>query len=197
MGKCPLSQMPRVLPEYRSIARSRILETARALFRENGFRQTTMDGIARKLGISKAALYTYFKDKEELFKAAYESSPRELERMIEWVMSKGETRKAFEAFFDEVMPGSEKSVALDFEVISEATRNPELRGVLKKQFDEYLQAVQRCVEATSAEKRPDPRNLAGSITALWYGLETMMALGYPIEEVRGLWNGAMEKLLGP
>jgi AcrR family transcriptional regulator len=188
--------LPRVLPEYKTIARSRILETARTVFREKGFRQATMDEIAKKLGISKAALYTYFKDKEELFKAAYESSPRELEKMIEWVTSKGDARKAFRAFFDEVMPGSEKGVALDFEVISEATRNPDLRVVLRKQFDEYLEAVQRCVEATSRQKRPDSGNLAGSITALWYGMETMMALGYPVGEIRDFWNGAMEKLLG-
>ena len=84
--------MPRVLPEYRSIATSKIIEAARLLFREKGFRQTTMDEIARKLGISKAALYTYFKDKEALFKAAYESSPRELEQVIEWVVKQGDTR---------------------------------------------------------------------------------------------------------
>jgi AcrR family transcriptional regulator len=187
--------LPRVLPEYKTIARTRILETARAVFRENGYRQTTMDEIAKKLGISKAALYTYFKDKEELFRAAYESSPRDLEKMIEWVISKGDTRKAFKSFFDEMMPGSEKGVALEFEVISEATRNPQLREVLKKQYDEYLDAVQRCVEATSKQKRSEPARLAESITALWYGMETMLALGYPVNEIRDCWNGAMERLL--
>jgi AcrR family transcriptional regulator len=189
--------LPKVLPEYKTIAKSRILETARKMFRENGYRQTTMDEIAGKLGISKAALYTYFRDKEELFRAAYESSPRDLEKMIGWVISKGETRQAFSSFFDEMMPGSEKSAALDFEVISEATRNSELRQVLKKQYDEYLEAVQRCVEATSKQKRSDSRSLAVAITALWYGLETMMVLGYQLGDIRAYWNSAMEKQLGP
>jgi AcrR family transcriptional regulator len=189
--------MPRVLPEYKTIARTRILETARAMFKENGFSQTTMDEIAVKLGISKAALYTYFKNKEELFKSAYESSPRELEKMIEWVLSKGDAQKAFGAFFDEAMPKTGKGVALDFEVISEAARNSELREVLRKQFDEYMHAVQRCIEATSKQKRTDSRSLAGPITALWYGMEAMLVLGYPIAEIRGFWNGSMERLLGP
>ena len=100
---------PKVLPEYKSIATSKIIDAARALFREKGFRQTTMDEIAGKLGISKAALYTYFKDKEDLFKAAYESSPRELEKVIEWVVQKGDTRAAFEAFFDKMMPEAKRS----------------------------------------------------------------------------------------
>ncbi len=189
--------MPKVLPEYRAIARSRILEVAKAMFRENGYRQTTMDGIARKLGISKAALYTYFKDKEELFKAAYESSPRELEKLIKWVTSQGDVNKAFRAFFDQMMPGSEKGAALDFEVISEAARNPELRKALKEEFDGYLVAVQRCIDETGRLKRQDSRSLAGPITALWHGMEEMLILGYPIGEVREYWNSAMEKLLGP
>jgi len=188
--------MPRVLPEYRSIATSKIIEAARVLFREKGFRQTTMDEIARKLGISKAALYTYFEDKEALFKAAYESSPRELEQVIEWVVKQGDTRKAFEAFFDKMMPDSKRAAGLSFEVISEATRNPELREVLKKHNDQYLDAVERCIVATSKRKRADARELAGSILALWSGMESLVALGFPLEETRIYWNSAMSKLLG-
>jgi len=189
--------LPRVLPEYKTIAKSRILEAAKTTFREKGFRQTTMDEIAKKLGISKAALYTYFKDKEELFRSAYESSPRDLEKMIERVVAKGDTRKAFRSFFEEMMPRSEKGVALDFEVISEAIRNPELRAVLRKQYDEYIEAVQRCIEATSGRDGSQQKNTAKSITALWYGMETMLALGYPIEVIRDCWNGSMERLLSP
>jgi AcrR family transcriptional regulator len=190
-------ELPRVLPEYRSIATSKIVEAARALFREKGFRQTTMDGIAGRLGISKAALYTYFKDKEDLFKAAYESAPRELERVIEWVVQQGDTKKAFEAFFDQMMPDSKRGAGLEFEVISEATRNSELREVLKKHNDQYLDAVQRCIDATSKRKRGNSRELAGSVLALWNGMESLVALGYPMNEVRVYWNSAMKKLLGP
>ncbi len=187
--------MPKVLPEYRSIARSRILEVARTMFRENGFRQTTMDEMARELGISKAALYTYFKDKEELFKAVYESSPRELEKMIGQALSQHDSQEMFSCFFDDLMPESGKSAAMDFEVISEAARNPELRKVLKKFYDDYTEAVLRCVEAMGKPNGPDSAKLAASITALWYGVESMIALGYPKAEVKNIWNAAMEKLL--
>jgi AcrR family transcriptional regulator len=189
--------LPRVLPEYKTIVRTRILETARTIFRENGYGLTTMDDIARKLGISKAALYTYFRAKEELFRAAYESSPREVEKLIQWVVSQGDTRKAFSTFFDEMMPSTGRISGLDFEVVAEATRNPELRGVLKAHYDQYIDAVQHCVEATSKHSRKGQRDLAGAIMALWYGMETPVALGYPIREVKDMRNGAMERLLGP
>ncbi len=188
--------MPRVLPEYRAIATSKIIEAARVLFREKGFRQTTMDEIARKLGISKAALYTYFEDKEALFKAAYEASPRELEKVIEWVVQQGDVRKAFEAFFDRAMPDSKRSAALSFEVISEATRNPGLREVLKRHNDQYLDAIERCIIGTSKKRSAGSRELAVSVLALCNGMESLVALGYPMEQVKVYWNGAMGKLLG-
>jgi AcrR family transcriptional regulator len=188
--------LPRVLPEYRSIATSRIIEAACALFREKGFRHTTMDEIARKLGISKAALYTYFKDKEALFRATCELDPGQLERVIEWVVKQGDTRKAFEAFFDRMMSSSIRDAGLRFEVISEATRNSELREALKGHHDQYLDLIEQCLVATSKKKRADARQLAGSILALWSGMESLVALGYPIEEARIYWNGAIGKLLG-
>ena len=187
--------MPRVLPEYRKIATSKIVEAARACFREKGYRQTTMDEIARSLGISKAALYTYFEDKEALFKAAYESSPRDLEQVIEWVVKQGDTRKAFEAFFDQMMPGSKRASGLAFEVISEATRNPGLREVLKRHNDQYIDAIDRCIQGTRKGRKVDSRRTAGAILALWNGMESLVALGYPMDEARAFWNDAMSKLL--
>jgi AcrR family transcriptional regulator len=187
--------LPRVLPEYRSIATSRIIEAACVLFREKGFRHTTMDEIAHKLGISKAALYTYFKDKEALFRATYELDSGQLKHVIEWIVKQGDTRKAFEAFFDKMMPASMQGAGLSFEVISEATRNPELREVLKGHHDQYLDLVEQCLVATSKEKRADARQLAGSILALWSGMESLVALGYPMDEARIYWNSAIGKLL--
>ena len=46
-----------------------ILETAKNLFVNEGYHGLSMREIAYALGVSKAALYYYFKDKEELFLA--------------------------------------------------------------------------------------------------------------------------------
>ena len=49
--------------------REQILRTAADLFRERGYRATTLDDIAARLGMSKASLYTYFHAKEEMLAA--------------------------------------------------------------------------------------------------------------------------------
>lgn len=49
--------------------RELILEAALELFRQNGFRRTSMEDIAEAADIAKGTLYLYFKSKEELFAA--------------------------------------------------------------------------------------------------------------------------------
>lgn len=50
----------------------RILEAAIAVFGERGFQVTTIKDIASGAGISSGSLYTYFSDKDDLFRAAVE-----------------------------------------------------------------------------------------------------------------------------
>jgi TetR/AcrR family transcriptional regulator, mexJK operon transcriptional repressor len=49
----------------------KILEGARSAFHELGFEGASVDEIARRAGVSKPTLYTYFGDKEALFKASF------------------------------------------------------------------------------------------------------------------------------
>jgi AcrR family transcriptional regulator len=49
--------------------REQIVRTAADLFRERGYRATTLDHIAARLGMSKATLYAYFRAKEAILAA--------------------------------------------------------------------------------------------------------------------------------
>ena len=53
----------------RSLVRAQILRTAADLFGDRGYRATTLDDIAGRLGMSKATLYGYFRAKEEMLAA--------------------------------------------------------------------------------------------------------------------------------
>jgi AcrR family transcriptional regulator len=48
-----------------------VLQTAVQMFIENGYRQTSLDDVAKKLKITKPALYYYFHNKEELYLECY------------------------------------------------------------------------------------------------------------------------------
>jgi len=49
-----------------------IIEAAKKLFALNGYSPTSMDDIAKDVGINKASLYYFFKGKEEIFAAIIE-----------------------------------------------------------------------------------------------------------------------------
>lgn len=58
--------MPKVVPEYKELARKKIIKAAYTLFEEKGYHSTSMDDIAKEVGVSKASLYSYFKSKEAI-----------------------------------------------------------------------------------------------------------------------------------
>jgi len=49
--------------------RDAIILGAHAQFRSYGYRKTSMEDIARELGISRASLYSYFENKDEIFRS--------------------------------------------------------------------------------------------------------------------------------
>lgn len=55
--------------------RQAILQKALEVFREVGFDRASMSEISKRIGGSKATLYSYFESKEELFTAAMSLSP--------------------------------------------------------------------------------------------------------------------------
>lgn len=58
--------MARRIKEERIVHQNRIAEKAGRLFSEKGISHTSMDEIAQSAGYSKATLYVYFKNKEEI-----------------------------------------------------------------------------------------------------------------------------------
>ena len=60
--------------------RNKLVDVARQLFAKNGLENTTMNDIAQASGKGRRTLYTYFKNKEEIYWAVIEG---ELERMGE------------------------------------------------------------------------------------------------------------------
>lgn len=70
--------MGRRRKEPRSVHREAIAAAASSLFLENGVPATSMDDIARAAGYSKATLYVYFENKEEIVNVLVLDSMRRL-----------------------------------------------------------------------------------------------------------------------
>jgi len=64
--------------------RSRLRELALQLFAEQGYEKTSLREIAERLGVTKAALYYYFKSKEDIVASLVEDYMAELDELIAW-----------------------------------------------------------------------------------------------------------------
>jgi|SRR5215469_4912536 len=72
--------------------RSRLRELALQLFAEQGYEKTSLREIAERLGVTKAALYYYFKSKEDIVRSLVEDYVAEIDGLIAW--AKAQPRSA-------------------------------------------------------------------------------------------------------
>ena len=191
--------MPKVVPEYKEEARSRILDAANKVFAEKGYHEATMDDIAKRLGVSKGAIYLYFPSKEDLFEAMVKTAPQAFKEIL--YSSFGDEADPVQSatqFFDKMLKLSASNPGLSFEILSEASRNPTLKRILKQNHAEYEEVLTSFL--AEGQKRRfvgdnlDIRPLANSLIALWNGLETLLVSGLTVEEARRAWLEALKAI---
>ena len=86
--------MGRRKKEPRSVHRENIVSAASTLFMERGIAATSMDDIAKAAGYSKATLYVYFENKEEIVGILVLNSMKKLYDYISSALIQHETTKA-------------------------------------------------------------------------------------------------------
>jgi AcrR family transcriptional regulator len=69
----------------------RVIRAAEELFKKVGFRAVTMELVAREANVAKATLYSYFKNKDDLYMAVCARMARILRGSVEQALMKGDT----------------------------------------------------------------------------------------------------------
>lgn len=86
--------MGRRKKEPKSVHRENIASSAQILFMKKGIEATSMDDIAKAAGYSKATLYVYFKNKEEIIGVLVLESMKKLYDYLSAALEQQETTKA-------------------------------------------------------------------------------------------------------
>jgi len=191
--------LPKVIPEYKEEAKSRILDSANKVFAEKGYHEATMDDIAKRLGVSKGAIYLYFPSKEDLFEAMCKTAPQAFKEIL-YSSFRDDSNPIESAihFFDNMLKLSASNPGLSFEILSEASRNPTLKRILKQNHAEYEEVLTGFL-AEGRKRRIvgdnlDIRALANSLIALWNGLETLLVAGLSVDEAKRAWLEALKAI---
>src|SRR5947209_12367380 len=191
--------MPKVVPEYKEEAKSRILEAANKVFAERGYHEATMDDIAKRLGVSKGAIYLYFSSKEDPFEAMCKTAPQAFKEILYSSFgNEADPIQSATEFFDKMLKLSASNPGLSFEILSEASRNPALKRILRQNHAEYEEVLTGFL-AEGRKRRIvgdnlDIRPLANSLIALWNGLETKLVSGLSVDDARRAWLEALKAI---
>ncbi|HMB66361.1 MAG TPA: TetR/AcrR family transcriptional regulator [Candidatus Bathyarchaeia archaeon] len=177
--------MPKVTLEYKELVRTRILESAHRVFSQKGYREATMDEIAEGLGLSKPALYRYYKSKEELFREIFklfnQATAKALRESFKGGRLDGET---FFALIDKW--GWTPNLFLS--AASEAPRNPKLRKILAEGYKTGVDMVGSFIDELKnrgiLRDTADSRQIAMGAIAVHDGLLIWEVAGMNREETR-------------
>lgn len=123
-----------------SKTRQHLVSIARDLFARKGLEATTMNDIANASGRGRRTLYTYFRNKEEIYEAVIES---ELERLSE----KMDSVAAMDA------PPSEKILLLIYTHLQSIRETVVRNGTLRAQFFRNIWQVEKVRKTFDAEER--------------------------------------------
>ncbi len=173
--------------------KGKILSAGKGLFLRYGFKRVSMSDIAGAAGISRPALYLIFKNKEEIFKGAYE----------QWV-----DEKIFEIEEKaETLNTAEEKLRLAFEVgviqPTEAMKtSPELEDLVERNFGYGSRKFENLVEGfltSIAQRKPEETSWTAERAAhlLVCALPGFKQTAETSEELRLLINDCVSLILGP
>ena len=153
-----------------------ILATSAKLFNEKGFKGVSIRDIAQACGMSNAALYYHFKNKDDLFLAVLQNNhARAMAVLDEAVRSGGSLRSRLKQLthcYFEVMLAQRQSMQmlwLDLKQVDDARASKlytDLRASFMQPLQQLIESAQAAGEMHSGDARLYARLLHGMLSAL-------------------------------
>lgn len=148
--------MPKVSPAYKAETRARILRAAIAVFGRRGLRGTSMEAIATEVGVTKGALYRYFRNKTDLLRAiraGSEFSPFPAPVRPDGGDACDGLARGIARRYDN---GGASALALEYDLLAAAGADGALRRALRGDLRTQLQALRAAIDRLASEGRIAP-----------------------------------------
>jgi len=192
--------LSKILPEYREEAKKRIVEAGLEVMYEKGYCNTTMEDIARRLDVSKPALYRYFKNKDELIIESANYLQAQYRDIKTGCNSEICPVDAWIGIFDQIMSPDIKIHALYFEILGMTVHKPEVqkRSIegMKRGLDQPTHEIEEQQQKGLIPSETDPRTLAIALVSLFNGMRVLILLGVDWKEVRSRWIEILQNIFG-
>ncbi|MFQ5616077.1 MAG: TetR/AcrR family transcriptional regulator [Anaerolineales bacterium] len=129
---------------------NQIIEAAMMVFARLGFNKARMDDVAEEAGLSKGALYLYFKSKDALIRAILENFlARELAHAREVVDSDHSAAEKLDLFTEIMLSDFKKMqplMSIYFEFMALAMRRKAVKEVIREFFQDFMGILEPIIE---------------------------------------------------
>jgi TetR/AcrR family transcriptional regulator, transcriptional repressor of aconitase len=144
--------MAKVSEQHKIARRSQILNAGWRCFDRNGLHVTRMDDIVAEAGLSAGAVYSYFKNKDDLIEAALATSMNELAGRLQPLWAEGDLQppvKLLETIVA-VIEDFARRDGFDLKRIAllgwaESQRDAKLKGILQSFYAAFVTRLAECV----------------------------------------------------
>ncbi len=188
--------MPKVVPEYKEIAKNKIIQAAIKIFFKKGFHKSTMDEIAKEVGVSKATIYTYFKSKEEILKEIWKLNNQNI-LDIKKTFKEYNYSDVLEELYSMIVES--QGLHLSFEITALSSQNENIKKINKESYEAKLESLklflQNQQEKGTIRKDIDAGVLAQILTALYTDVASQLLIGIDNEKVHEKWIKSINAIL--
>jgi AcrR family transcriptional regulator len=193
--------MPKVIPEYKEEARKKIIAAGWDVMSRKGYCATTMDDIAAEVGVTKSALYLYFRNKDDLIVEIVKTFPASLRQQAGKSFPNVPPLEGWTSMLDLQLENEAGQDSLFLEMVAMIGRNP---GVGKNLSGSIVTGNEIVAHGIANQQRQglirrgsDPYTLAFAIVALFFGFRCLSLAGIGKDEIRERWLGIGKILLEP
>lgn len=193
--------MPKVVPEYKEDAKRRIVEAAIDVIAERGCEGMTIDDVAKKIGVTKGAVYWYFASKEALIGAVLNAIQADIRKVNYEMFYNRPAEETLAQIFDRFAISDPKRRAVFFEMFALANRNNEIRHATREYYDGLVATFEEVIirekKRNFVQTQADPHHLAMLLAALYSGLQNYDMVWMHQNEIQDLWKEGVKILLKP
>jgi AcrR family transcriptional regulator len=193
--------MPKVIPEYKEAAKDKIIKAAFHVFTKKGYHHSTMNDIAKEVGVSKAALYQYFKNKKELLNEIVLSYHTMFREVIRSSFEKPGSDSLAEEGSQALLKKYRLHHEMLFEIIAIAAHDEEIKQSLKYEYEKDVELLKEFLQKQMSNGKTASKikidTLAQLFIALYVGMAMKVIMGDDSVEIHQTWSNAIGAMINP
>ena len=191
--------MPKVIQDYREMAKEKIIESASKLFFQMGYNNAGMENIARDMGITKGTLYLYFKNKEELLNKTCKVNMDLLETNLKKSVS-GNVITGIEKFFEDEMKLPDYKKFYWIFALNEINVNNNIKEIIENSYKRYVKYISDLIENLKQDgtisESINSTDLARILIAFHNGVLISIMQGLDNPTATSIFNSGIRSLFG-